>query len=124
MGRLLRVVLPPDEPDPEQRFRLLALEIFEDGVVVRYMRIRDLAAPEPPEAAARVWDGVTISDDVATRYELRGGGAFGDEHIAHGMWAYAPAPPTGAGTLTATTWQGPVDFDLSDGADDPRTASA
>jgi hypothetical protein len=114
MGRLLRVILPSEEPEAEQGFRALAVEIFDDGVVVRFMRLRDLTAQKPPEEAARVWDGITLTDDVATRYELRGGGASGDEHVAHGLWAYAPTPPPEARTLTATTWQGPVDFDLSD----------
>src|SRR5215216_4015981 len=61
MGRLLRVILPSEEPEVEQGFRALAVEIFDDGVVVRFMRLRDLTGQKPPEEAARVWDGVTRS---------------------------------------------------------------
>ena len=114
VGRLLRVVLPADEPRPDQDLRLLAVEIFEDGVMVRYAKRGGTAGPESPEEAALMRNGVTLSDDVGTRYEVRGGSAAGDDQVAHGLWAYAPPPPPEARRLTALTWQGPVDFQVID----------
>jgi hypothetical protein len=91
---LLRVEILPRHDGP---VKLLAAELFEDGIVIRWARRSfPRLAPGEPEPAFGPTDGFRVGDDVGTRYEVVAGGvsAAGDGY--QGMSAFIPAVPSTA----------------------------
>jgi hypothetical protein len=90
---LERVVILPEEGN-NGSVKLLAVELYEDGLVVRWLR--RASAPASPAAPG---GGLSIADDRATEYLLDDLSAGAGEASFHGRTAFTPAVPRDARTL-------------------------
>ncbi len=120
-------------PQPGAAVRVLAVELYGDGLVVRYtyddpvdvrptvpLDFYDLAGVEPPleallaEAEAEggnLAPGISLRDDVGTRYIWSGGGQSGVE-VAQGESQFTPAVPADASRLVVSSYAGAIELDL------------
>lgn len=106
----------PDEP-PEPRFdelvrtlvlnrqvdsrlRVVAADLFSDGVVVRYSKRGPIDWSGPPGRSHFV--DVQLRDDLGTKYQFVSGGGSGDGDHLRGEHEFAPAVPPNATRLTIT----------------------
>ncbi|MGB2876359.1 MAG: hypothetical protein WBB76_12930 [Gaiellaceae bacterium] len=95
VGVELRRVIPVASDDLGRGIRVVSVEIYDRGLVVRW-----LAVPSPEDL-----DSVTreplfaLSDDAGTRYDYFSGGSFGHSNAVRGDALYTPAPPGNATTL-------------------------
>jgi hypothetical protein len=102
VGRELRSVAlgPGEEVDG---FRLVALELYDDGVIARWSAAEHELATE-----------IELSDDVDTDYQPVGGssGGGGPSRRVRGVTNFVPAVPTGASRLVLTRDGDRVELDL------------
>jgi hypothetical protein len=102
-------------PQRDEDIRILALELYDDGFIIRYALPHGLGeGPKTPAEASLNPMGLaslSVRDDVGTAYAIVGGGA-GGAPAAHGMTRYAPAVPVEASWLDVLTAGGFVRFDL------------
>jgi hypothetical protein len=106
---LRRVVPVTMQPPPDSALKLLTVEMYEDGVIVRY------AFPNTEEARA-IMKGAwhfEMTDDLGTLYWPLGGGASGVGKSAHGSRVFTPAVPADARRLLIRTALGTATVDLS-----------
>jgi hypothetical protein len=92
------VVIAPPAPDTPG-LRLLAAELYDDGVVLRWVFV----APSSPTAAAASAEysppeAYSLWDDVETAYDPQGGGWIPGHHL-RGDTAFVPAVPENAKKL-------------------------
>jgi hypothetical protein len=110
---LIRIIQA--EPQRDDDIRILALELYNDGFIIRYVLPRGLGeGPRTPAEATLNPMGLaslSVRDDVGTAYAIVGGGA-GGAPAAHGMTRYVPAVPGEASWLEVMTAGGLVRFDL------------
>lgn len=87
---LLRVVLPPDY-EPVEDIQLVSVELYEDGLIVRWNRLVEAEPSFPPLA---------VQDDVGTTYTPAGSGGFRTGYrVTHGQSCFVPAVPASAKRL-------------------------
>ena len=93
VGADLRRVLPVASDDLGGGFRIVSVECYELGLIVRWLVSppRDDWSPFPP---------VTVADDVGTEYRYTSGGGFGHASALRGDTMFVPAPPPSASILT------------------------
>src|SRR4051795_10733904 len=95
---LRRAVVAPPAPDTPG-LRLLGAELYDDGVVLRWVFV----APSSPTAAPagaeyRPTEAYSLWDDVGTGYAPHGGGWIPGHHL-RGDTAFVPAVPDTAKRL-------------------------
>jgi hypothetical protein len=106
---LTRVLAAPPQTDDE--IRILALEIYEDGFIVRHVLP---SGPTMPASAGEATlnpmglVSLTLRDDLSTTYEMVG--MTSGTH--HGFTEFIPAIPPEASWLEIYTKAGAVRFDL------------
>ena len=95
VGVKLRSVFPVASNDLGFGTRVVSVEIYDRGLILRW-----LAAPPPldfdPISDEHLFQ---VSDDVGTRYQYVSGGAFGHADALRGDSMYVPAPPDHAKRL-------------------------
>ena len=91
-GVRLQRVLPLDAP--LGHLRLVSLELYEDGVVVRWLGQADTAGSPLM---------VRVDDDVDTYYYPAGTGAFGNAQVRRGESCFVPRVPDLASTLVISS---------------------
>lgn len=82
--------------------RLESIELFPEGLAVRWKDVASSTWPEPDPpialAAGRI-SGLRIEDDADTKYEPAGGGTTSDSVEQWGQSNFKPAPPPEATQL-------------------------
>jgi hypothetical protein len=107
---LIRVLRAAPQSDDE--IRILTLEMYDDGFIVRWVLPK--GAQGLPESAAEAglnpmgFMSLTLRDALATEYQLVG--MTGGTH--HGFTMYRPAIPQQARWLDVFTKGGAVRFDV------------
>jgi hypothetical protein len=103
-GELLRTLLPADSAP--SRGRVLALELYDDGSIVRFVVPHEDDFPYAP------WDApdFTLRDDLGTSYRFEGLTAGG--RPAHGLVTFSPAVPSSARSIEVRSPAGSARFDL------------
>jgi hypothetical protein len=93
VGADLRRVLPVASDDLGGGFRVVSVEIYELGLIVRWLVSPpvDDWSPSPP---------VMLADDVGTDYRHTSGGGFGHLTVERGDAMFVPTPPPAASVLT------------------------
>lgn len=104
-GQLLRTLLPADSVP--SRGRVLALELYDDGLIVRFV------VPQEDDFPYAPWDVADFSlrDDVGTTYRFEGLTAGG--RPAHGVVTFSPPAPPSAQSVEVRSPAGSARFDLS-----------
>jgi hypothetical protein len=106
----------PAEPQPGSEVRILAAELFDDGLIVHLSydeTEEDSEAAEwgePPETFDQR-AGIRVEDDLGTDFHESGGTAGGIQ-VIHGTLAFAPAVPPQARALRVTSHGGKVELFL------------
>jgi hypothetical protein len=98
---------------PSGKVRVLTVEMYEDGLVVRYV-LPDFELPVVGELD-KPWEPVDIAveDDTGTEYEWAGGGGGSlDEGPFRGEVAFTPAVPGDARRLIVRSESGSVELEL------------
>jgi hypothetical protein len=120
-------------PQPDAPAQILSVELYGDGLVVRYtyddpvdvwspvpLHYYGLAEVELPiesllaeaeEEGGNLEPDVSVTDDLGTRYLYAGGGRGGVE-VAHGETSFTPAVPAEASRLVISSYAGTVEVDL------------
>jgi hypothetical protein len=103
------------QPQTDEEIRILALEIYEDGLAIRYALPSGLGeGPASAEEAGFNPMGLmslTLRDDLGTAYGISAGGAA---WTLGGISYFTPAIPADAAWLEVMTKAGVVRFDLAD----------
>jgi hypothetical protein len=106
---LLRAVPAPAHPDAPG-LHLLAAELYEDGVLLRWLFVQPRGRGAAAERAGhRPPESFTLWDDAGTAYTPQGGGWLAGEHL-RGDTAFVPAVPETATRLHVGA--GPQRFEL------------
>jgi hypothetical protein len=108
----LRRVLPAPAQSDED-IRVLTLEVYEDGFIIRWVLPSGLEGPASAEEAALNPMGLmslTLRDALGTPYEMVGMTGGGK----HGYTMFRPAIPAEALWLDVFTRGGVVRFDLAE----------
>jgi hypothetical protein len=109
-----RTILAP--PQPGVAVRVLAVEIFEDGLYVDFTYDVELPTHEeldlgrPPR---RPKPQMEVEDDVGTDYYEGERANLGGTPAAFAAFNFAPTPPAEATVLRITTDSGTVELDLT-----------
>jgi hypothetical protein len=93
VGADLRRVLPVASDDLGGGFRIVSVELYAAGLVVRWLA-------SPPKDRWSPHSPLVICDDVGTGYQYIGGGSFGRADALWGDTMLVPAPPGEASALT------------------------
>lgn len=109
-GEDLRAVLLPAATRTNAG-RVLALEIYRDGLIVRATRPAPESPSRPPAPFLAAETGFALTDDVGGAYAFAGSVAGGTP-TTHVMAMFVPAPPAGASWLEAASPLGWARFDL------------
>lgn len=88
LGSVRAVVLGPS--DPIRGLRLVATELYDGGVVIRWHRLRTARHDDLCADRAR---RVTLTDEHGTHYALIGGAASQSSHATSGSWWFEPGAP-------------------------------
>lgn len=106
--RYLRTLVAPPQPGAAER--ILAVELYADGLIVEFTYDNELPSEEemesmffPPRPPMR------IEDDVGTDYYEGERASYGGGPVSHSYFTFAPAVPAGAGVLRITTDSGTVE---------------
>lgn len=109
------------EPQADDEIRVLTLEVYEDGFIVRTALPGGMGPlPDSAEEASINPYGLaslTVRDDLNTNYTAAGGGGGGITHGAgtnHYYMAFGPPIPPEAAWLEVLTKGGLVRFDLDE----------
>jgi hypothetical protein len=106
LSRVIRV-----DPQEDSDVRVLAVELFEDGLGIRYALPSGIRSPEGPDEPFVYDASFSVSDDAGTQYTWQGGGASGHP-VAHGVAMFTPPVPESAQSLTVVTRGAVVTVDL------------
>lgn len=113
-NRLLRVLTM--DPQSGSEFQLLAVELFDDGLIVHYTFDQDPESIEStmldqmPESLEQR-TGIRVEDDLGTEY-YGGEGGGGGVQVVHGAVAFAPAVPSAARILRISSRSGTAELTL------------
>jgi hypothetical protein len=103
------VLLPAPQVD-DGTTRLQSAELYEDGLIVRWVALKySLDLEREHESALELPDPqVRVSDDAGTEYDSDGGGAGAGLRGCRGYAEFVPAPPDNATRLTVIggSWRG------------------
>jgi hypothetical protein len=117
--RLLRTVAAPTPPDAAG-LHLLAAELYEDGVVLRWVFVQPRGSGAAAERAVhRPPESFTLWDDVDTPYTAQGGGWVVGEHL-RGDTAFVPAVPPDATQLRVGAGSDRFELELGPPQEDER----
>lgn len=130
-AELTRVLAP--EPQPSAVVRILAVELYGDGLIVGYqyddpvdvtpkvpLSFYERAGVEPPidelleearKAGGNLAPGIAVADDLGTTYREAGEQSRGVQAV-HGTVQFTPAVPAGASSLSISTYAGVVTVEL------------
>jgi hypothetical protein len=106
VGADLRSVLPVASEDLGGGFRVVSVECYELGLIVRWL-------VAPPVNDWSPFPPVTVADDVGTHYLPGSGGSFGHASALRGDAMFRPAPPPEASILTVTHGDASVAISLA-----------
>jgi hypothetical protein len=105
------VVIAPTAPDAPG-LRLLAAELYEDGVVLRWVFVAPASPTAAPASAEyRPPEAYSLWDDVETAYDAQGGGWIPGHHL-RGDTAFVPALPDTAKRLYVAADKHRFELDL------------
>jgi hypothetical protein len=107
---LVRVVEAP--PQAEGEIKILTLELYEDGFIVRHVLPGGFEMPASAEEATINPIGLmslTLRDDLGTDYKL----VAANSGRTHGLTMFRPPVPAEAQWLDVLTKAGFVRFDLA-----------
>ena len=108
---LQRVVVAPRAPDAPG-LRLLAAELYDDGVVLRWVFVAPASPTAAPASAEyRPPEAYSLWDDVETAYDAQGGGWIPGHHL-RGDTAFVPAAPDTAKRLYVAADKHRFELDL------------
>lgn len=108
---LRRVVVAPGAPDAPG-LRLLAAELYDDGVVLRWVFVAPASAGGSPTSAAyQPPQAFSLWDDADTAYDPQGGGWVPGHHL-RGDTAFVPAVPEDATRLYVAAGRHRFELDL------------
>ena len=111
-GSVLRAVRPVEDGDLGH-VRLLTVEIYEDGVIVRWVLPKVEFPVERDEPLVQV--SLSVSDDLGTDYQFVTGGWRGSGGAPiRGEAIYAPGAPVGARRLSITHEGASAGVDLAE----------
>ena len=88
LGWLKAVVLGP--PEPLRGLRLVAAELYDGGVVIRWHRLRSAPLDDLCDAGGEV---VALHDDLGTRYTTLEGSRGQSAEAVAGSWWFEPGAP-------------------------------
>jgi hypothetical protein len=98
-GEHLRRAIVLDEPAEPVRLKIQALNLYEDGVIARWVYPGPNAkAAYKDESLQPFGRGLRLQDDTGTRYIAKGGHAGGAERLS-GETVFVPAVPSEATSL-------------------------
>ena len=107
--QLRHVVTAPAHPEAPG-LHLLAAELYDDGVLLRWIFVAPRGRGAAAERAGhRPPESFTLWDDAGTAYTPQGGGWLAGEHL-RGDTAFVPAVPAEARKLSVGA--GPLRFEL------------
>ena len=93
VGTDLQSVLPVASEDLGGGFRVVSVECYDLGLIVRWLA-------SPPVDDWSPFPPVTVADDVATEYCYTSGGTFGHATALRGDTLFRATPPPAASLLT------------------------
>jgi len=89
------VVIVPQEEDWPARARPLSVELYEDGLILRWLRTEASTSSE----GQPLYELFAVRDDSGTEYQL----LAGSECFGRGESHFRPAAPEGAHVLAITS---------------------
>lgn len=93
----------PTTPQPNAKTQLLAIELFEDGLLIHHTSNQDASPAQETTDAPLTWPEPTaeikLEDDLGTDYYPSGGGGGGGVDVIYSAPAFAPAVPEQASVL-------------------------
>lgn len=106
------------EPQPGAEVQLLAVELFDDGLVVHYSFEQsqeefEASFDEDPLDDLGAPQGLKVEDDLGTEYRHRSGGG-GSAGVVRSSYSFTPAVPEAARILRISTRSGTVELPLRD----------
>lgn len=107
------------DPQPGSLVQILAVELFDDGLVVHYTHDQEPESIEPKSVsdsdlmlkAFEPWASIRVEDDLGTEYHQHGGGGGGVK-VVHSSFSFSPAVPDAARTLRISSRSGTVELPL------------
>jgi hypothetical protein len=122
-GNHLIRVLPVAKDSGDGRVQLLAVEMYDDGLILRWMRRSDVAPVQADgderEPLLGEANGFIVTDDAGTIYRFgRGHAEFGRNNVGrgsyHGITQFDPAVPSSATKLLVSYGaSAPIEITLS-----------
>ncbi len=110
--QLRRTVQAPRHPE-SPGLHLLAAELYDDGVLLRWVFVAPRGRGAAAERAShRPPESFTLWDDAGTAYTPQGGGWLAGEHL-RGDTAFVPAVPDEATKLNVAAGPDRFELDLS-----------
>lgn len=106
--QLRRTIVAPRHPE-SPGLHLLAAELYDDGVLLRWVFVAPRGRAAAERAGHRPPESFTLWDDAGTAYTPQGGGWLAGEHL-RGDTAFVPAVPNEATRLSVGA--GPHRFEL------------
>ena len=106
VGADLRSVLPVASEDLGGGFRVVSVECYDLGLIVRWL-------VSPPVDDWSPFPPVTVTDDMGTEYRYTSGGSFGHTTAIRGDTMFRPAPPPAASVLAIAHRDGSVAVNLT-----------
>lgn len=106
-----RTVVAP--PQPEAKQRILAVELYGDGLIVDFTYDTEMpTAEEIEETYITPRPPMRVEDDLGTDYYEGERASFGGGPASQAYFTFAPAVPPAARVLRITTDSGTVELDL------------
>jgi hypothetical protein len=102
IGLNLVRVIPVMSDDLGEGFRIVSVELYDRGLVVRWLSPSERDIDAPPFLSGSLVQPVDVSDDQGTTYRPISGGAFGHVGSLRGESLIVPAPPPEAAVLTVS----------------------
>lgn len=115
-GDHLRSVLLVADRDAEADLKVQSLELYDDGVVLRWMRPERwwMRMPDSLVGDDNEFPNFSLSDDQGTDYEAQGGGASGGLTL-RGESVFMPGVPDETRVLMVTAQGWSVEIDRTEG---------
>lgn len=109
--KYLRTVVAPPQPGAVER--ILAAELYEDGLIVDFTYDTEVPSREDLERMRETpRPPMRIEDDLGTDYYEGERASYGGSPASLAYFTFAPSPPAAARVLRITTEGGTVELDL------------